>query len=244
MPTELTADTRSELAPRGRLRVALNHGNFVLVGRDAEGRAHGISVDLARNFAARHGFEIDFVEFERAGDVAGSAQDDVWDMCFLAPDPAREATIAFTPPYIRIFGNYLAGPDCPVKGSAELVDARLPVGSVRGSAYTLTLQRQAVRDALVLFEDLDAAIRALAAGEVQAVAGIREAMAQEALSLPGARLLEPPFMEIRQAMAVPQGRPAAHAAVVAHLRDLSRADRIAEILERNGVDRSCALAVD
>ena len=90
-----------QAAPKGRLRVALNHGNAVLVARDAGGAASGVSVDLARAFAERLGVEPEFLHFERAGDVWPVAADDVWDLCFLAIDPLRGESIFLPRPMWR-----------------------------------------------------------------------------------------------------------------------------------------------
>jgi hypothetical protein len=54
------------------LRVALNHGNVLLVGRDEAGAEKGISVDLAHAFAAPERREPVFVEYNRAVDVSAS----------------------------------------------------------------------------------------------------------------------------------------------------------------------------
>ncbi|MCA2012172.1 transporter substrate-binding domain-containing protein [Cereibacter sphaeroides] len=236
-----TPQIRANIAPQGRLRVALNHGNRVLVSRDAAGRAQGIAVDIAHAVAQALDLRLDFVEFERAVDVSSSAQDDVWDVCFLAVDPKRAETIAFTDPYVRIEGSYLAGPDCPASDSAALIAAGLPVGTVVGTAYALTLTRLPGHEALVPCHDIHAMLLALDRQEIAAASGIRQVMEAEAALRPGSRVLEPPFMEIRQAMAVPAGRPDAAAWLRHFVSDAARSGRIADILEAHGVDRSCAL---
>src|SRR6218665_116347 len=50
---------RSELAPLGRLRVAINLGNPVLAQRAADGALAGVSVDLAWEIAVRLGVEME-----------------------------------------------------------------------------------------------------------------------------------------------------------------------------------------
>ncbi|TKW63739.1 MAG: transporter substrate-binding domain-containing protein [Paracoccus denitrificans] len=233
-----------EFAPTGRLRVALNHGNRVLVGRDDKGKPFGISVDLARDLAAHLGPALDFVEYERAVDVSSSATSGLWDVCFLAVDPGRAKTIAFTAPYVRIEGCYLASASCTAADAGALVALGLPVGSVKGSAYSLTLQRKPGAENLVMFEDIFAALGALDRGEVAAIAGIRQAMEGEAQKRPGSRVLQPPFMEIRQAMAMPQGRPAASAALADFLDEALHRGRVADILQAYGVARDCAIVPD
>lgn len=218
------------IAPSGVLRVALNHGNPVLVGRDDMGAPIGITPDLARGFAQSRGLALRFINFDRAVDVSACADQDAWDLAFLAVDPTRAETIAFSDPYLRIEGCYLAGPACAADDAWALALLGVPVGCVRGSAYTLTLQRLPGAKHLVAFESFAALLSALDDGRVAAIAGIRQVMAAQAATRPGARLLEPPFMEIRQAMAVPRTRPAALKAVTDYLDQARSSGELAAIL--------------
>jgi polar amino acid transport system substrate-binding protein len=229
-----------DYAPGGRLRFALNHGNRVLIGRDEAGRPEGISVDLARALAAELETQPAFVEFERATDVASSASDDVWDVCFLAVDPLRAATIAFTQPYVRIEGCYLVRADA-AQAAGDVARLGLRIGIVEGSAYALHLARSPGAEGLVTFASFAGATAALDAGEVDGIAGIRQAMEVEAAHRPGSRVLEPPFMEIRQAMGVPAGRPSAHAHLSAFLATRATDGTVAAVLERHGVSGSSAI---
>jgi polar amino acid transport system substrate-binding protein len=237
----VTQTLRAEFAPSGTLRAALNHGNRILVGRGADGTPEGISVDLARMLAAELDLPLDFVNFDRAVDVSSSATEDLWDICFLAVDPKRAETIDFTDPYIGIEGSYLAGPDCDAPDAPALVASGAAVGTVDGSAYTLTLARQPGAEALVYFPKITAKLDALDAGEITAAAGIGDVMAAEAAKRPGARVLTPPFMQIRQAMAIVQGRPEASAYLCDFIRRLAGDGTTGDILETHGVARSCAL---
>lgn len=239
-----SAETLAQYAPAGPLRVALNHGNRVLVSRDETGRPVGISVDLAKRLAETLGLRLEFVEFERAVDVSSSAQADVWDVCFLAVDPKRAETIDFADPYVRIEGCYLASAASGAADADALVASGARVGSVEGSAYSLTLVRKPGAEHLAMYRDIFAALAALDAGEVEAIAGIRQAMEGEAARRPGARVLQPPFMEILQAMAVPRGRPLAAAHLRSFLAGCARNGFVGDVLERHDVERSCAIVPD
>lgn len=234
-------DVRNSIAPTGVLRIALNHGNRVLVGRNDLGAPQGISVDLSHRLASNLSLEFTFVEFERAVDVSSSAQDDIWDVCFLAVDPQRAETIDFTAPYVRIEGSYLTSPKSEVGDAHALAASGLPVGTVVGTAYALTLNRLPGSDALRPFHDIHAMLRALDENEIAAASGIKQVMQMEAALRLGSRVLEPPFMEIRQAMAVPAGRPIAANWLRQFLANLALSGETADILEQNGVARDCAL---
>lgn len=240
----VSPELQRAFAPKGHLRVALNHGNRILVSRDDAGAPQGISVDLARALGAFLGLDVDFVHFERAVDVSSSATSDLWDVCFLAVDPKRAETIDFTMPYVAIEGRYLATAACPAEDAAALVASGLPVGTVDGSAYTLTLMRLPGAENLEVFPDISDMLAALDAGRITAAAGIGEVMEREAAKRPGARTLQPPFMQIRQAMAIVKGRPEAAETLRGWLEGLARSGRTADILESHGVARSCAVLPD
>lgn len=233
-----------DFAPTGRLRAALNFGNRVLVGRDFDGQPTGITVDLAAELARSLELDLELIDFERAVDVANAADQDAWDICFLAVDPARSQTIGFTAPYIRISGCYLASSRAIRLGAGKASDvpeAALRVGVVEGSAYTLFLSRQPGADNLIELPTLESALVALDDGTVDAIAGIEQVMAQEASRRPGSKVLQPPFMEIRQAIGVPATRGFLVSSLQAWLSELRRSGRLGGILERNGVSADCAL---
>ncbi|KEQ08310.1 transporter substrate-binding domain-containing protein [Pseudorhizobium pelagicum] len=237
----VSEELRSAYAPTGELRVALNHGNRVLIGRDEGGHPVGITAELAAMLADELGLPYRFVDYERAGDVSGLATQDAWDVCFLAVDPDRATVIDFTQPYIRIEGCYLASEAAAAVTASEVVKNGLRVGAVKGSAYTLHLARAAGAEKLVQFPDFRTAMSEFDRGQIDVIAGVRQAMAAEAALRPGSRLLEPPFMEILQAMGLPAGRDPA----IGHLRNFlaekSRGGIIGDLLARNGVARECAL---
>jgi len=229
------------LAPTGTLRVALNHGNRVLVSRDQAGQAQGITVDIARALAEKLGLPLAFVEKERAIDVSSIASEGVYDVCFLAVDPERAKTISFSAPYIRIEGSYLVACACLTANGRTLVSEGHKVGTVEGSAYTLDLARKPGAEHLTLYPDINVALKALDDGEVVAIAGIKNVMEAEASRRPGARVVEPPFMEILQAMGMPVGRPQAAQYLNEFVTDMALSGRTGEILERHGISATCAV---
>jgi polar amino acid transport system substrate-binding protein len=185
---------KRDLAPTGVLRAAINLGNPVLASGTPSAPG-GITVDIARELAARLGVEIELVCFAAAREsyeamVAGRA-----DICFLAIEPAREAEVAFTAPYLVIEGVYAVPPGSPITTQAEVDQPGVRVGVKRGSAYDLYLTRTLQHATLVrtdeaVYEGMDAA------------AGIRQPLTAFVAEHPGYRLLDGRFMEIRQAIGV------------------------------------------
>jgi polar amino acid transport system substrate-binding protein len=238
---EVSDQLRRQFAPKGTLRVVLNHGNRVLVSRAESGKPKGITVELARALAENLNLPLEFLEKERAIDVSSIASEEVYDICFLAVDPERARTIDFSPPYIQIEGSYLVGPRCATRDANTLLLEGHKVGTVEGSAYTLDLSRKPGSEHLVLYVDIDTALRALDAGDVAAIAGIKNVMEVEAGTRKGARVVAPAFMEIRQAMGMPAGRALAMEYLCEFVRRMARSGRTGEILERHGISAECAV---
>ncbi|KAG1392066.1 hypothetical protein G6F59_014711 [Rhizopus arrhizus] len=141
LPTEpgmSLADHRSALAPQGFLRVAINLGNPVLAQGDARS-PRGPSLELATALAQRMGVQARFTCHDAAASVVAAANQDEWDLAFLAIDPARADRIAFSAPYVEIEGTYLVRADSPAHRVADLDHDGLRIAVGRGAAYDLFL---------------------------------------------------------------------------------------------------------
>ena len=206
----------SDLAPTGKLRAAINFGNPVLAGRDAvTAEPCGISVDLAQEFARRLGVAIEFVPFDGAGKVVAAIASKAWDVCFLAIDPLRTADITFTAPYAVIEGVYLVPDASPVRNNAEVDRPGTRVGVILGSAYDLFLTRELKHATIARAEASDAVMDLWVAGKLDAIAGVKPQLEDNARRFPGLRMLAGRFMEINQAMGMRRGGEAG----ASYLRD-------------------------
>ncbi len=77
-------------APTGKLRASINLGNPILANRNAAtGEAGGVSVDLAREFAARLGVDTDLVVFDTAAKSVEAVTTEAADIGFRNRSAAR-----------------------------------------------------------------------------------------------------------------------------------------------------------
>lgn len=226
-----TQDIASDLAPTGVLRASINLGNPVL----AQGTAadpSGVTVDLAREIGQRLGLPVELSCFDAArrsfeAMVAGDA-----DICFLAIEPAREAEVAFTAPYVVIEGVFAVPSGSPVRTPADVDRPGVRIGVKRGSAYDLYLTRtlqhaEVVRGeegtTVFLDEDLDVA------------AGIRQPVTAFVRERTGLRLVDERFMEIRQAVGTTLSRrPETVEFLAATVEELKASGFVASSLARSG----------
>ena len=227
----------ADLAPTGVLRASINLGNPVLAQGTSDEPA-GVTVDLAREIAARLGVPVSFTCFDAARKslaalIAGAA-----DMAFLAIEPAREAEVSFTAPYVIIEDVYAVLDGSPITTAAEVDRPSVRVGVSEGSAYDLFLSRTLTHAQVVRGAD---GIDVFREQGLEAVAGIRQPLSRHVASHPGLRLVEPRFMQIRQAVATTKNRTDTAIAFLREFVETMKANGfVADALARSGQDATVA----
>ncbi len=190
----------NDLAPSGVLRASINLGNPILAQGTPKDPS-GITVDLSRELAARLGVQVEFVCFDAARKSFQALIDGVANVGFLAIEPVREAEVDFTAPYVVIEGVYAVPGDSLIRSPRDVDRTAIRVGVKQGSAYDLFLSRTLQEAEIVRGAD---GIEVFRAAGLEVAAGIRQPLTREA-ERDGLRVLEPRFMEIKQAVAVAKG---------------------------------------
>ncbi|WP_418961137.1 transporter substrate-binding domain-containing protein [Streptomyces tritici] len=228
-------DLVSDLAPTGVLRASVNLGNPVLAQGTPEAPS-GVTVDLAREFGARLGVPVELLCFDAARKSYEAMASGRADVCFLAVDPAREAEVAFTEPYVVIEGVYAVPRDSALRSPQDVDAPGVRVGVKAGSAYDLFLTRTLRHATLVRGEE---GVDTFAAQGLEAGAGIRQPMTAYAAAHPEVRLIGERFMQIRQAVGTPVSRSAATVAFLrSTVEELKANGFVAASLRRSGQDVS------
>lgn len=233
----LPAAVVRDLAPHGVLRASINLGNPVLAAGTPDDPT-GVTVDLAREIAARLGVEARLHCFDAARKSFEALHTGAADVGFLAIEPAREAELAFTAAYVVIEGVYVV-PDAariasPIGRPAEVDRHGVRVGVKRGSAYDLFLTRTLAAAEVVRGDE---GVTVYAEQGLEVGAGIRQPATAWALAHPGQRVLEPAFMQIRQAVATSRSRDAATVDFLRRtIEELKAGGFVARSLERSGQD--------
>ena len=192
---------QKDLAPTGTLRASINLGNPVLAAGTPENPS-GVTVALAGEIAARLGVEVELVCFGAAKDSVAAICDGRADLGFVAIDPGRP--LSFTAPYVLIEGVYVVSDDSTIQAADDVDAAGIVVGVKEGSAYDLHLTRT-LQHAHI--ERGPEGIDVYVERHLDVGAGIRQPMTEWVAAHSGHRIVEPAFMQIRQAVAVPTDRP-------------------------------------
>jgi len=223
--------TAADLAPTGVLRASINLGNPVLAqGSAAE--PSGVTVDIAREVGARLGLPVELVCFDAARKSFEALVSGAADLCFLAIEPAREAEVAFTAPYVEIEGVYAVPVDSPVQGPDDVDRPGVRVGVKSGSAYDLFLTRT-LQHATVVRSNEGADV--FRADDLEVLAGIRQPLTAFVAANPDLRLVEERFMAIRQAVGTTRSRQPETVGFLRELvEELKKNGFVAESLRRAG----------
>ncbi len=193
------------LAPHGVLRAAINLSNFLLVtGRDPDGSPTGVSPDMARELARHLGVAVELIGYKTPGELADDAVADAWDIGNIGAEPARAEAIAFTAAYCEIECTYLVPPDSPLTSIDEVDRPGVRIASAPRAAYDLWLERNIRHAELVRSPGLDGSFELFVEQRLDALAGLRPALLNQAQRLPGSRVLDGQFSSVQQAMGTPR----------------------------------------
>jgi polar amino acid transport system substrate-binding protein len=226
----------AELAPKGVLRAGINLGNFLLVsGSSPAGEPEGVAPDLAREIAARLGVPVAYVPFARPGELADAAGQGIWDIGLIAAEPARAETIAFTAAYAEIEATYLVPAGSPLKTIAEVDRPGVRIAVTARSAYDLWLSRHITHAELVRSGSLDAAYEQFVGEKLDALAGLRPRLLQDAGKLPGAQILDGQFTAVQQAVGTARRNEAGAAFLRDFVEEAKASGLVARLIERHHV---------
>ncbi|GAA1330233.1 transporter substrate-binding domain-containing protein [Brachybacterium rhamnosum] len=227
---------RADGAP---LRAVINLGNAVLAHGDPES-PRGVSVDLARELGRRSGRAVELRAVTAARDAVEALETGAADLGFLAHDPDRSRTLAFTDPYVMIEGCFAVPEAAPPTVAEEADRPGLRIGAKRGSALHLHLARTVEGAELVPLPEHPLP------GEdptLDVITGIRDPLTAALREAPGWRLLEPAFLRIPQCVAVPAAAPAADlGALSGAVRELLVSGFVARSLAADGRSPDLAAA--
>lgn len=244
MVTPAPTSVRSQFAPTGTLRVAVNFGNIVIAQKDpAGGEPRGVGPDLARELARRLGVPIAYVTYDTAGKVADAVKQDAWDIAFLAADPKRANEISFSAPYVLIEGTYVVRSDSPLKAVADFDRKGVRIAAGLNTAYDLHLSRTLKNAELVRAPTSEAALKLfLGDRSIDACAGVRNFLEATARKDGSLRMIPDSYLVIGQAAGVPKARAEAARYLSTFIEEAKASGFVADALQRSGAEASVAPA--
>jgi polar amino acid transport system substrate-binding protein len=230
--------SRRELASTGRLRVGVvsaPKANVFFIVTEADGRPHGVTVDLGDELARTLEIASEYLVAHNSGEITDALENGLIDVAFLPVDDERRKRVAFGPSY-NLFES-----TCLVLGGSVfrmVSDLDRPGVRVAGEANTTTI-RAAARElksaVIVAVPSVAEAIDMLRNGQVDAFALGRDALVPYQAEIPGSRILEGHLHSSAIAIAVPKQRPAALAYVSAFLNEAKASGLVRRVFDSAGL---------
>ena len=231
--TAIPAAARAELTPTGKLRVGINYGNFILAAKDqVTGEPSGIAIDLLHDIARRLDVAVEIIDYDSPAVMGDAAPTNAWDIAFLGSDPQREKLMSFTQAYLEIDATYLVPGDSPFKTATEIDRDGVRVAAQARANFELFLRRNLKHALLTSTQSGEEAFALLAAGQVDALAGLTQGLLNVTPKLTGSRVLDGRFMGVQQSIAVPKGRDASLAYLWSVVEEAKKSGLIARGIDR------------
>ena len=233
----MSDQAKVELAPTGVLRAGINMGNFLLVtARTPGGDPDGVSPDLARAIAARLGVPLTLVPFRSPGELGDAVDTNVWDICLIGAEPQRAEKIEFTAAYAEIEATYLVPSGSLIKTIAEVDRPGVRIAVSRRSAYGLWLDRNIKHASLARSDSGQDAFTRFLADRLDALAGLRPGLIEDAPKLPGSRVLEGQFAAVQQAVGTGKTNRAGAAFLRSFVEEAKTSGLVLSLIAKHGVE--------
>ena len=232
----VSPEARTQLAPGGKLRAAINFGNPVLAVKDPKtGELRGVTVELSRELARRIGATVELVGYDTVAKLVDGLKGGEWDVAFLAVDPARAGDAAFTAPYMEVEVTYLVPSPSDIRNASQVDRPAVRIAVQARNAADLFLARELKHASLVRAADEAGAFGILKAGSAEAYASNRQRLLSVVDTNPGYRVVDGRFSAILHAAAVPSARIAAAIYLRGFIEDVKASGFVQRAIDESGV---------
>jgi polar amino acid transport system substrate-binding protein len=234
-PPAVSPEARSQLAPSGKVRAAINYGNPVLAKKNpGTGELRGVTVDLGRELGRRLGVPVELVAYETVAKLLAGFKSEEWDVAFLAVDPTR-GDFAFSAPYMEVQVTYLVPERSDIRQASQADRPGVRIAVQSKNAADLFLTRELKHAGLVRTTNTAAAFDALKAGSADAFADNRQHLLSVGEANPGYRVVDGRFTSIQHAAAVPASRHAAADYLRVFIEDVKASGFVKNALDQSGI---------
>ena len=209
-------EIRSEIAPSGKLRVAMNGGIPELVKRTPDGNlVGGVAVEVGKFIAAKLGVSFEPIAYANADAYTQSFGKEEWDIAIGPPTPLVAEKADFSPDLMLLDLMYVAAPGREFADAAQVDRPGVRIGVGRNSGADQFLSRTLKSAELV--RPGGGGIEALRSGKADVWAANASNVQGVADALPGAKVVPGAFTTVRFTVALPKGRSSVAQAKLAEI---------------------------
>jgi polar amino acid transport system substrate-binding protein len=226
----------SEIAPSGKLRVAMNAGTVVLLTRTPDGKiTGGVGLEVGKFMAKKLGSVLELAPYPDSNSYTQSFGRGEWDVGFAVRTPLVAEKADFIVDILLNDYFFVAAPGREFADAARIDRAGVRVGVGLNSSSDQFLSKTLKSAELVRLTG-GRSIEALQSGQVDVWAASASNVEQVAERLPGAKIVPGTFMSDRTMVILPKGRSsAAQAKVVEIVNEAKKTGLVQKALEETGV---------
>ena len=226
---------RSELAPTGKMRVAVVSNNPNYLKQPASPPYEGIAVDIGNAISRKVGVPMELVVYPNQTALLADATTGKWDVILTGIEESRRAYIDYSPAYAVTQNTFLVPAGSALMTIPDVDRKGIRVAASQNTMQLNHLQKTLRQATLVPVQTVAASTSELQAGRVEALAANRPTIERLASQMPGYRARPGSFMDVEYGVGVPKGRRAAAAQVAAVVQEMRASGAMAEVLKRAGV---------
>ena len=225
----------SELAPLGKLRVAMNAETPVLLQRTPDGKiTGGVALEVGKFIAEKLGVPFELVPYAGAVAYQQSFGKGDWDIGFGGKSSASVREADFILDVLLTDYLFLAAPGRQFADAAQVDRPGVKIGVGTDTSSDRFLSRT-VKSAELVRPGVSS-IEALRTGQVDVWAGSASSIEQAAKGLPGAKIVPGAFTSDQTMVILPKGRSSAAQAKLAEIvNEAKKTGVVRKALEQTGV---------
>jgi polar amino acid transport system substrate-binding protein len=202
-PTGPSAAILADLAPSGKLRVAV-HPPFLAQKDPATGAVTGIAVDIAAALAARLGVPLEITEVDEVLPILAGAGAGKWDIAFLPINPATAQVLDMTAPFMLVGHTFVVRADSTLNSITDADRPGIQIASGKEAGHTPPLAAYLKQAQLIKVDDTTA-FDMFKVGQFDAYADARFILLKRASQDSSLRVLDGDFFVAKLGVGVAKG---------------------------------------
>ena len=227
-------DTGSEIAPTGRLRVAMDPSP-VLRMQASDGTIKGVALELGKFIAEKLGVPFDLVPYANASAYTESFGKGEWDIAIGPQTPLVAEKAEFIVDVVLTDYVFLAGPGREFADAAQVDRPGVKIGLGKNTLADQFLSRN-LKSAVLVYPGPGRNIEVLRSGEVDIWAAGASTVQQLAAKVPGSKIVPGAFTSDRYMVTLPKGRSsAAQSKIVEIVNEAKRTGVVQKAIDQTGI---------
>ena len=229
-------EIRSEIAPTGKLRVAMNAETVVLLTRTPDGKiTGGVGLEVAKFIAKKLGTVLELAPYPNSNSYTQSFGRGEWDIGLGTRSPLVAEKADFIVDILLNDYFFVAAPGRQFADAAQVDRPGVKIGVGLNTSSDQFLSK-ALKSAELVRLTGGRSIEALRSGQVDVWAASAGNVEQVADRLPGARLVPGAFMSERTMVTLPKGRSAAaQSKIVEIVKEAKRTGLVQKAIDQTGI---------